>query len=258
MASDERKTAYSIIVYPDSTDIEALRDYLRGEHVRACLSPLHDKDVYDSADVRKWEKRQKEGTLEPEYRQKPIEHALKKPHYHLLLSFGRVKKSPAQVLSFLRPAIPTVAWAEPVVDLHTMTRYQCHLDEHGDKALYSIDECESFCGYDLSPLYAVTKGEKRSSAMQICQWCETYHIYDFVDLVQLCIELGDPSLFDTAREYSYFFKTYMESLLYRSKYEGEKLDVKGVAAEILFDRNQTGEIQAGKIEGESKTNERAA
>lgn len=243
MATDDRKTAYSIIIYSDSTNMQELRDYLSGEHVRACLSPLHDSDTYDSADISKWERRMKDGSVDIELHKKPTEGARKKPHYHLLLSFGRQKKSPQQVLTFIRAVAPSVKYVEPITDLFTMTRYQCHLDEQGRKAMYSVDGVESFAGFDLSPLYSVTKGEKRSSAMQICEWCEKYHIYDFVDLVQLCIELNDPALFDTAREYSYFFKTYMESLLYRSKYEGEKLDVEGVAAEILFDRNQTGVIK---------------
>lgn len=116
--ADDRVRNWTTEFYPDSV-VDGLEDKLAELHVRAFLSPLHDKDI--------------NGNGEP-----------KKPHWHLVLMFSSMK-SESQVRDLVKPL--GAVGLEKVRDIRVMARYLCHLD-NPEKARYSTDEVKQFGGAD--------------------------------------------------------------------------------------------------------------
>lgn len=216
MASDNRKSAYAITVYPESTDIDLLKMYLSSLHIACAMSPLHDRDVYNDVDAMGWDKRVKEGKVDPEESERPIPGAPKKPHYHVVLSFGRAKRSVQQILEVVQPIVPSCRWVEPVASLGGYTRYLCHLDDE-DKYTYSVDDVWTCGHYDLSPLWEVSKADKRGAVGVLCDYAKQYGIYNHCDLVDVVRELDSPALLDCVVERSFFFSKYLEGLYAKSR-----------------------------------------
>lgn len=105
---NERRKNWTFVIYPDSAPL-GYYNIIDSLHVPFCISPLHDRDVTDSGE-------------------------LKKPHYHIILTFSS-QKSYKQV-SFISQSLLHGTIPEPVLDLRGCTRYLCHLDNK-EKFQYS-------------------------------------------------------------------------------------------------------------------------
>ena len=232
MASDSRTTAYAITVYPESTNIELLKAYLQSLHVACALSPLHDKDTFSEIDAMDWDKRVKEGKIDPEESVRPVPGAPKKPHHHLVFYFGRNKRSIQQMQELVWPINRNVRWFEPVRNLGGYVRYLCHLDDD-DKPTYSVDDVWTCGHFDLSPLWEVSKADKRGAVGTLCDYASKYGIYNYCDLVDVVRELDSPALLDCVVERSFFLSKYLEGLYAKSRGQlpGD-IDPKAVAALI--------------------------
>ena len=121
MSKDNRYTCWSVVLYPDSAK-ENWLSILDSLMIPIAVSPLHDKDF--NAD------------LSP-----------KKPHYHILFDFGRVKKSWDQVKAYsdmigavLAPMYADGRCESAVAVKRSYCRYLCHLD-NPDKTQYNISDC---------------------------------------------------------------------------------------------------------------------
>lgn len=209
MSTDDRTTSYAIMLYPESVDLDLVRMYLQSRHVCSALSPLHDLDVYNEIDALDWDKRVKEGKINPEESVRPVPGQRKKPHYHLIVNFGRSKKSARQVLDLVHEFCPSVRWVEPIRNLEGYVRYLCHLDDD-DKPTYDVKDVWTSAGFDTSALWAVSKAAKRGSLGELCDYIREYHIYNFAELVDVVHLLDNPALWDCVRESSFMLSKYME------------------------------------------------
>lgn len=209
MATDNRSTSYAIVVYPESVDVGMLKMFLQARHICAALSPLHDLDTYNEIDVMDWDKRVADGELDPERYPRPVVGAPKKPHHHLVLSFGRQKKSYQQIRDIMSEFGYLVPWVEPVRNLDGYVRYLCHLDDD-DKPHYDVRDVWTSAGFDLSPLWSVSKADKRGCLGTLCDYVRDYHIFNFSELVDVVHQLDSPALWDCVREASFMLSKYME------------------------------------------------
>lgn len=231
---DGRATAYACIVYPESTDVEALDAYIGTLHIKAARSPLHEMDTYTAEDVVNWERRHKEKKLNPG-EAKPEVGQIEKAHYHYVFTFGRQKKSAQQMRDMLGDYLPQVRWYEPIRNLEGYTRYLLHLDEapESGKHRYEEKDIKTWAGFDLSPLWTVSKGDKRSACKTIMRYAREYSVTSYVDLVDICFGLGDPVLEEVVLEKSFPLSKYLEGVYARMTGAASVgIDVDAVVAEI--------------------------
>lgn len=238
--ADTRKTSYAVIVYEDSTDMLRLRAVLMNLHLPCAISPRHDHDVYDESDVLAWEKRHKhlgDGSqddvgIDP-WESSPVVGALKKPHYHVVISFGTQKKSRQQVLDVVHEFNPNINYVIPLYSLSGYVRYLCHLDDRDRKYVYDPHDVEGFGHIDLSPLWSVNKAEKASALDRVCDWVTDYQIWVYCDLVDVARNLEDPSVFETVADKSFFLSKYCEQKYQQAQgLAPESCDVKAIAKAI--------------------------
>lgn len=139
--ADDRYRLFACVLYPDSMPGDFL-EKIDSLHVKAFLSPLHDKDL------------------------SPDNGDLKKPHYHLFLMFDG-KKSLQQVKDLINTVF-SVHFVEVIQSCCSYARYLCHLD-NGDvpwKRLYPIEEVKAFGGADyLSAILTVQDMKKVTDDM---------------------------------------------------------------------------------------------
>lgn len=151
----------------------ALLSFLDGLHVMCAVSPVHDKDVYTSEDVRKWVDKR----IDPDYYQfisedlekvrelAPRVGDRKKPHVHVLLKFDG-PKSRESLSELMAPfvSISPTKW-EKVEKFGSYLRYLAHLDTP-EKHQYSALDVKGFGGLDMSELV------KQSSMSNIVLLCK--------------------------------------------------------------------------------------
>mgnify|MGYP001078521966 CR=1 FL=1 len=144
-----RSRNFASIIYPDSSPPDFI-DRIGDLHLKAFLSPLHDRDD-------------------------------KKPHFHLLLMYDG-KKSSDQVkvdLDFVGGV-----GCEIVKSSKGYARYLCHLDDI-DKAQYCVDDVKCFGGLDYKS-FIKDSTDKVSTLMEIMDFCDKYDVYSFYALCNYC------------------------------------------------------------------------
>lgn len=159
MSKDGRYQHWRLIVYPESAP-ENWRDI-----IDECLtpwyeSPLHDQDL------------EKDGKT------------LKKPHWHLVLSFGG-KKSYSQIKEICdRVNGPIPKAADNVAGA---IRYLVHLD-HKEKAQYPISSIVTHCGADINNAFAPTNAERYECFREMCRYVIENNVVDYFKFEQYCYE----------------------------------------------------------------------
>lgn len=151
-SKDGRVRNWTTIVYPDSAP-ENWKEILSEFCVPCFVSPLHDKDVNPTGE-------------------------LKKPHYHVVIMFEG-KKSIAQVQEIF-DAINGVG-CMVVHSIRSIARYLCHLD-NPDKFQYDTNEV-----FSISADYIGTIGlalDKYVALGEMVDFCEQYDIMSFYALVK--------------------------------------------------------------------------
>lgn len=150
-------------VYPDSAPNDWMLR-LRHWHVPAAISPLHDKDVYDS-DKKTVMWKLDDKTKEPIYENgEPVPctdpdgnvvyevHHLagqkKKPHYHLMIAYGNATtpKTFQKIIDDIGGVVPPWEHME-VCSVMSMYRYFAHLDDP-DKFQYEESDIVLIGGFD--------------------------------------------------------------------------------------------------------------
>ena len=155
IATEKRTRNWLTILYPESLR-DDFRDVIRGWHVPALLSPLHDKDV------------NKDGTP-------------KKPHYHLLVMFKGVKRYGQ--MEELFGGLLTAGHAEPMEcqDMRGSARYFCHMDD-AEKHRYPESDVTTFGGIDYQEMTELPTDKERY-IREMCAWCRAEGCISFAALV---------------------------------------------------------------------------
>ncbi len=147
---------WTLIVYPDSAPTN-WEQILNDKQIKWACSPLHDKDIDESA----------EGGAK-----------VKKAHYHVLLSFDG-KKSYSQILDItkeLNTVHPQVAHSA----VGTI-RYFTHRD-NPDKYQYNPAEIRAFGGFDIDKYNEMTASQKKATCTEILNFLVLNRVTEYVDL----------------------------------------------------------------------------
>ncbi len=217
----ERRENWALICYPDSMPAD-WREQISDLHIPVTVSPLHDKDSWTAKDERENPKH-KEGTL-------------KKPHYHLIALYGKTtsKKEFLDDFAFLNGPSNVKA----VKSLRSLTRYHAHLDDP-EKAQYSIDDIQCFCGADLDCINEVGKAERHLMLRAMRKFIRDEGFVDFCEFIDYCDaneESWSRLLNDNS---SYVIEKYISSRRAMMKARGG-----------LYNRRLNGEVRIDKLTGE--------
>ena len=178
---------YATVLYPESAK-ENWKTILQDLHIKALVSPLHDKDVNDDGE-------------------------LKKPHYHIMYVFDG-KKSERQVRE-INELIGSVG-LERVISLKGYARYLCHLDDR-DKIQYPVSEVEALGGISYEETIKETS-DKYRIAKEILNYCKENEIIAYCDIVDFAMDNND-GWFVELIENPYMYKSYIKSLAWKKLHE---------------------------------------
>lgn len=153
--ADNRNRYFASIVYPESAK-ENWKDILKDQHVRALISPLHDKDMVDK------------DTGE-----------IKKPHYHVMLLFTALKsKRQAKEIFDLIGGVGCIS----VNSAPVYARYLCHLDENPlEKHIYEKSEVEEIGGADYFDLIEMNS-DRYLIIQEMVDFCRENEIFSYARL----------------------------------------------------------------------------
>lgn len=187
MSKDKRSNKWAFLIYQESAPEDYL-DILEGMHIPFVLSPWHDKDVNKETGE------------------------FKKAHKHGVLFFESLK-SYTQVSELLTEKLNTPSHVEVVMSPKGMYDYFIHA-ENPDKTLYSIDEIESGCGFELEQFLITNNNEEYLST--VIDIIEEHNFTEFNNLVRYA-RVENPSLLNLIINKTYFFAKYLDSRRYSDK-----------------------------------------
>lgn len=144
----EKGKWWATILYPESA-VDGWTDIIASWHLPALVSPIHDRDVKEGGE-------------------------LKKPHYHVMVSF----KTGAVTGSYVKQLFDSIGGVglERVKSERGMARYLCHLDDE-NKVKYDPEDVISFGGYEYGAFLTeknnddVKRAEKMRITAEIMHWC---------------------------------------------------------------------------------------
>lgn len=186
----DRVKNWTVIVYPESAP-ENWREILDSLHMEWVESPLHEFDLDENG-------------------------ALKKPHYHLLLSFdtARTKDKVMEIIKPLNCPIPM-----KVMSARALVRYMAHLD-NPEKHQYPVSKIKAHGGIDLEELLRKTASERYQLISDMLQFIKDNEITEFQDLMDVArTEFFDtwfPLLCDNS---AYVIGQYIKSVRHRKERE---------------------------------------
>lgn len=212
MDSVGRTNAVQFLFWLDFNDYsyrDVLFNFLSNLQLESCVSPLHDKD---------------------EDLGKP-----KKPHYHVIIYFGKGKnKSVRQIMTVLSPIrtfISIAPWDKGSSDLAACSdvwekenkvqnlrgslRYFKHLD-NPEKHQYFDEEFITFGGFDVESVI-FNETDCKVILKDIIEWLNENDVYNYADLVDYCaIHSSEWFSIVTRNQYSQTILNYQKSMCFRN------------------------------------------
>lgn len=176
--TDKRYCFFATELYPESVKPD-YENIISNWHIRAFLSPLHDKDVKD------------DGTP-------------KKAHYHLMLMFDNAKSDKA-----VREMCVSIGGVglEIIASKVGYARYLCHLD-NPEKAQYDINDVKEFGGANYKQMIA--EKSKTEIYIQIIRYIDECHIKSYAQLLRYAMNF-EPDWFTALCKNGIVIKDYMRS-----------------------------------------------
>ena len=158
-----RTRNFATVVFQESDGyIENWQEVLAEEKVPAFISPLHDRDVNPTGEV-------------------------KKAHWHVMIMFDSVKKEEQARAVFEK--INGVG-CEIVKSTRGYARYLCHLD-NAEKFQYSESDVRCLGGADYIGVIGLAI-DKYKALQEMMQFCRDYEIYAYSELLEYaCVERFD-------------------------------------------------------------------
>lgn len=183
---DTRTRNWTIVLYPESAPSN-WRDIIDDMHIEWIESPLHDRDINATGEV-------------------------KKAHWHILLLFGGVKsyEQVKELTDILNAPIP-----ERCHNSKAMVRYMVHMD-NPNKAQYNVSDIVSHGGVDLSELLRPSSSERYTIINEMITYIQNNNIIEFQDLMDYArsseFDRWFPLLCDNS---SYVVNQYIKSQRHR-------------------------------------------
>ena len=184
----KRTRNWTTIVYPESAP-DNWQLILEEEMVPALISPLHDKDVEATGEV-------------------------KKPHYHVVIMFSGVKtmKQAKEVFDKINGV-----GIQQVKDVRAIARYLTHMDS-ADKAQYDINDVVALSGADYHSMIEAPS-DKYQSIKEMMFWIKENDIIMYADLLEYA-SINRPDWFRTlCNNGTVVIREYLRSVQYRRDYK---------------------------------------
>lgn len=185
-----KKRHWAFVLYTESAPEDWL-EQLQMTGVKFSVSPYHDKDVYTDGE--------KKGLP-------------KKPHYHIILSYGSTTtfRNVENLTKRLNQPIPQ--GLESVVGYY---RYFTHMD-HPDKYQYDAAEIRSYNGFDIGDFVELSKTEVLKIMRAMMDYIRENDLMEYADLMDMTMCEGiPPEWFDVAASHTLFFTGYLKSRRFR-------------------------------------------
>lgn len=176
----KRHLSWAAILYPESC-VSNWRDILDDLHIEWAESPLHDKDVNPTGE-------------------------LKKPHIHLAFTFPAVQtyEEVAKITESIGATIP-----QPLKNLRGMIRYFIHLD-NPEKYQYNRTDIKVHGGMDISNCF-LNSSDRTIMIREMIAFVRENNIMYFSDLFDYA-DQNNPDWFDSlCNNSSYCLKEYIKS-----------------------------------------------
>ena len=148
-----RTRNFACVVYPESAP-EQWREYLCEQFIPAFISPLHDRDVNPTGEV-------------------------KKAHYHVIIMFDSVKTTEQARAVFEK--IGGVG-CEVVQSIRGYARYLCHLD-NPEKVQYKPEDVAQLCGADYAGIIGLAS-DRYAALSAMIDFCVFNDVYAFSELLE--------------------------------------------------------------------------
>lgn len=213
--SSDRSRVWAFLVWQESA-LENWKILLSAEHIPACISPLHDKDIYTDLDkVYDSENGDEEHSF--------IESGklFKKAHWHVILNYSGPK-----TLNQVKELTDKLRASRPirVEDIGGYTRYLIHIDDK-EKFQYNINEIVAFAGYDYKFYFELSKSQVYDCIESICRYCRDNHIVEFSDLIDFALEHKPKWFFVCMNVATVAITKYLNSCRYkREKFAYDKIN----------------------------------
>lgn len=178
---------WACVAYPESLPTNWI-ELLQETGLQIAISPLHDKDLYPTGEV-------------------------KKAHYHIIFNYDgpTTQKHVKDLCDSLNMTIPI-----KLESLRGMYRYHIHLD-NPEKYQYDDRDRILLGGFDPSSVNSLTKTEVDKFIQEILDFIEENNILEYRDLI---FNLRDyPNMCLVACTHTILFNTYIKSK--RHKFLGE-------------------------------------
>lgn len=175
----KRARSWTAIVYPESAP-ENWLEILSEQLVESLVSPLHDKDVEPTGE-------------------------LKKAHYHVVLSYSNptTYEKACEVFSMIKAVVPPERDSR-VKDFRQMARYLCHLDQP-NKHRYNTCDVISFGAIEYEAL-VMTASDEDCMLDEIEEFIKKNRIVSFTTFQKVCRELHPEWKYALRHKYSYYIR----------------------------------------------------
>lgn len=176
-----KKRAWAFVLYPESAPSDWL-DLLTQKGVPFCVSPLHDKDVNPTGEI-------------------------KKSHYHIILNYSgpTTFNSVQDLTSSLGQPIPV-----PLEQITGYFRYLTHKD-NPEKYQYSESDIRCYNGFDPLDFNDLTKSQVNQLIYTIQDIIRDNDFIEYSDLLDYLYDNNYKNAFDVASSHTILFNTYLSS-----------------------------------------------
>ena len=186
-----KKRYWAFVLYPESAP-ENWREILQQTGLSICVSPLHDKDINPTGE-------------------------LKKAHYHIILCYSgpTTFKCVKAITDKLNQPIPIA-----LEQVRGYFRYLTHKD-NPEKYQYDEKEITIINDFDIDNYNDLSVSQIKSIMIDIQKIIRDNCIYEYADLLDFLLDSDLLSYLDVAQNHTILFNTYITSL--RHKYLNEKI-----------------------------------
>ena len=195
--------------------------FLDSIHMPSAISPIHNKDVWDSQGVLDWCSQHLDPTTGDVsldcLDRAPYVGMTKKPHIHVLMQAASQQDANwwSELMRGLNLDVNPCRW-DKCISLEGSKRYWAHMDSP-DKHRYSEWEIVSIAGCDLSCLSKRDQKETEALANDVQDAIKFYRIKYYHELLDTVYELGDAELTSYVRGTHSLWCNYLRSKVQKSK-----------------------------------------
>ena len=183
-----KKRNWGAVIYPDSAPKDWI-EILQLKGLPFAVSPLHDKDINPTGEV-------------------------KKAHYHIILCFsGPTTDKTVNDIIVKELGQPI---AIPLESVRGYYRYFTHKD-NPDKYQYESSDIQLFNAFDVTDV--LNNFEVFSCLKEIQILIVENNIFEYCDLLDFLMENDNPELWNVASSHTLFLNTYITSRRHKLKEE---------------------------------------